>query len=419
MQNSLADVLPQNPFTPTQLSNYESLYINVNYSPLTIQRVILNYLYTNHGIIQTAVEQPVQDAFRGGLEIHSGELSLDDIKTLDDYLERNSVINSIMQMGIWMRLFGGAGLIINTEQETSEPLNENKLGNFELYAADRWELSAANRVSEHYNFYGQDIHSSRVITVSGREAPSVIRPQLAGWGMSEVEHMVRDLNAYFKNKDMIFELLDEAKIDVYKIEGFNNALATTDGTTLIKKRIEMANQLKNYLTAVVMDKNDDYDQKQLSFGGLAEMSKENMIGIASALKIPMTKLFGLSAAGFNSGEDDIENYNCLVESNVRTPLRPVIRRVLELICVKLFGYKPDIDFKYKSLRIIGATDEETVKASKHTRILNLYDRGLITVEETAQMLKKEGLLPIETQAEQGLKEMPLPPTQISVSDKLP
>ena len=30
------------------------------------------------------------------------------------------------------------------------------------------------------------------------------------------------------------------------------------------------------------------------------------------LKMPITKLFGISAAGFSSGEDDIENYNSMI-----------------------------------------------------------------------------------------------------------
>ena len=104
LKNNLTDVVPSNPFTPEQLSQYETLYTNVQYAPLTIQRVILNYLYASHGILQTAVEQPVQDALRGGVDIVSGELSPDDLGVLEDYLERNSIMSLIMQVGIVMLL---------------------------------------------------------------------------------------------------------------------------------------------------------------------------------------------------------------------------------------------------------------------------------------------------------------------------
>lgn len=148
-----------------------------------------------------------------------------------------------------------------------------------------------------------------------------MRNRFRGWGMSELEKLMRSLNQYLKNQDLIFELLDEAKIDVYKIKGFNAALLNSAGTQNVAKRIQSANMIKNYQSALTMDLEDEYEQKQITFTGLAEMLVQIRQGIAADLKMPVTKLFGISAAGFNSGEDDIENYNAMIEGEIRSRLK--------------------------------------------------------------------------------------------------
>ncbi len=234
--------------------------------------------------------------------------------------------------------------------------------------------------------------------MAGKAAPYLVKFVLQGWGMSEYERMVPDFNLYLRTKDVIYELLKEAKVDVYRFEQFTNQLASRQGTELTRTRVQLMNQLKSYANALVMDKNDEYEQKQITFSGLAEVHKQNMVYIASALRMPLTKLFGLSATGFNSGEDDIENYVSLVESEVRQPLRPLIRKLLEILCIHEFGDLYDLDFEYKSLRVLGAVDEETVKTQQYARYKSMFDDGLMDPKQYAELLHAEKLVAIELQA---------------------
>jgi uncharacterized protein len=408
LKNTLADLIPAQAYDVGQINRLDTLFINNRYAPLTINRNLLSFMYSEHGIIQTAIDQPVQDALRGGIDITSAELNADDIKELQEDMENLGTLDKLGEASIWQRLFGGGGLIINMDVDPTQPFRNQPTKNLDFYAVDRWELTNP-RGSEYYLFYGKKIHHTRVIELMGKKAPSMLRPQFQGWGHSEVERMVRDVNAYLKNKNVIFELLDEAKIDVYKIKNFNNSLATNSGTATIRRRIELANQIKNYDNAVVMDMNDDYDQKTMAFSGLAEMLKETRIGIASALKMPMSKLFGIGASGFNAGEDDIENYNAMVESEIRTKMRQPLRLIISLHCLKLWGFIPQFEFKYKPLRVMSEKDEEEINRSRQDRILSLYDRGLIDSEETGNSLSQFKLLPIETNMEQGVLP-PQPPT---------
>ena len=390
----------------TNLTSFNPALANNIYAPLTLNWVTLMYMYKTHGIIQTAIDVPVLDALRGRVEITSGELDEEDIGELEEDMEEGLVWDSVQDGTIWARLFGGGAIIANVEGEDyEEPLDWDRLGGkkIEFYDACRWELGSEQRLpaSGYYQFYGHNVHESRVLTLSGKRPPFLLRYQLAGWGFSEIERMLEDFNMYIRNKNAIYELLAEAKVDVYQLKGFNNQLSSSAGTQSTQNRVQMANQVKNFMNALLLDAEDKYEQKQVGFGGLGEMMKENRINIASALRMPLTKIFGISASGFNSGEDDIENYNSMVESEIRTPLRSVIRKVLKLCMAAKFGRVLDFDFKYKPLRILSAVDEENVQTLKHNRLMSLYDKALVTAEELMQMERKEGLITVKTAAEDG------------------
>lgn len=377
-------------------------YYNI-YAPLTINWTLLTYMYKTHGILQTAIDMPVLDAIRGGIDIHSDELDPDDIKDLQDLLEEGNVLNVIGEAMVWTRLYGGGAILVNADDglDAINPLNTKRLKRVELYAANRWEIVSQRRYNDNYNFYGTVLDKSRVLTMGGKAAPYLIRWTLQGWGMSEMERMISDFNLYERTKDVVYELLKEAKIDVFQFENFTAQLASQAGTNLTISRVQIMNQLKSFNNAIVLDAKDKFEQKQITFAGLADVQKQNMIYIASALRMPLTKLFGLSASGFNSGEDDIENYNAMVESEVRNPLRQVIRQVINLLCNLKWGREFDIAFDFKPLRVLGAVEEEQVKTSKNARYLSLYGQGLLTAQEIMGLQQSEKLVNISTEVADG------------------
>jgi hypothetical protein len=396
---------------------------NNMYAPVTLMWTMLMYMYKTHGLIQTAIDMPVLDALRGGLDLHSNELDTDDLGKLDDYLEEHAILERIGDAFIWARLFGGGALIINTEGDCHEPIGDEIVngGQIEFYDACRWELTAERRIPKSglYGFYGKQLHKSRVITILGKRAPWLIRAQLSDWGMSEIERMFEDFNLFTRNRNVIYQLLEEAKVDVYTLDGFTAQLASSTGTALTTKRIQTMNQIKNFNNALIMDAKDKYEQKQINFGGLAEMMKENRMGIAAALRMPMSKIFGIPASGISgSGEDDIENYNGMIESEVRQPMKQVIRKVLKIVVKNLFGDELDVNFKFKPLRILSGADEESIKSSKSTRYMALFEHMLLNSKEMGEIMQKENLVPIPMKAEEGLlDEHPVPLTNIPGAPK--
>ena len=403
-------IYPPYPGASASLSQVDTIYKNTRFYLISNQRQILSEVYVEHGIIQTIVDVPVNDAFRGGVDIKSKQLAPEELEHLMARTVRLDDLGKVAQAQKWNRLFGGAAVLIVTDADPSTPFDESEVinGTLEFKSADMWELfydkqnaegfnpTLQDEQFEFYNYYGIQYHKTRVMRMKGLVAPSFVRPRLRGWGFSVVEALVRSLNQYLKSTDLVFEVLDEFKIDIYKIKNLTNTLLSPQGAQKVWNRITEANQQKNFMHALSMDSEDDYMQKELSFAGIAEIMTGIRMQIASDLRMPLTKVFGISASGFSSGEDDIENYNAMVESDVRQKCKFDILRIIELRALQLFGYKPtDMEIDFKPLRILSSEQEENVKTSKFNRIMQAVQANKLTDEEFRLAVNKDDLLGIQ------------------------
>lgn len=397
---------PENQAFPgtAPVEQINTVFQNMRWYIVSNYRQVLNQCFVEIGLVQTICCVPVQDAFRGGVEIKSKQLDENQIQELQISLDRDDDLNTVAQANIWNRLFGGAGVLILTDQDPEEPLDIASIQSdtpLEFRAVDMWELfwdkqntegydpAIQTQDFEYYNYYGEQVHKSRVMRLKGMVCPSFIRPRLRGWGFSVVEALVRSINQYLKATDLGFQVLDEFKVDYYKIKNLTDTLLSPIGYQKVQQRVQQANYQKNYQNAVVMDSEDDHSAKQLSFAGLAETMQGIRMQVAADMRMPMTKLFGISAAGFNSGEDDIEVYNSMVESEVRNKAKYQVLRVCEIKCQKIFGFIPDdLSVTFKPLRVLSAEQEENVKTQKFNRLLAAKSAGEISTYEFREACNK-------------------------------
>lgn len=401
------------------VANSLNLFANLRNTLVTNYRQMLSQAYVEIGLVSTIIDVPVDDALRGELNIMSGQLSEEEIEGLKNEIESDDDMQIAAYAMKWDRLFGGGAVLIMTDQDPSSELDIEAIGPgslLEFRAVDQWEIYGAEMVkpdgtetpieeSPLYNYYGTPLHRSRVLKINGKKPPSFIRGRVRGWGLSVVESLVRSINQYLKSNNLTYEVLDEFKIDVYKINGLVNALFLPGGKSKVMQTIQQINLQKNYQNAIVLDKEDDWAQKQLSFAGLAEAQQGTRMQIASDMRMPVCKLFGSQAGGLNPDDEaDLEIYNGMVESEVRAKLKRPVKTMIQLKCQKLFGYIPDdLRFTFPPMRILKATDEEIVKTSKFTRSLSALQAGALTMDEFRDNCNKERLFSVHLDKDAGLE----------------
>jgi phage-related protein (TIGR01555 family) len=333
----------------------------------------------------------------------------EEIRRMEIYLRRAEVWGKLQQAVFWKRLYGGSGIVIMDGRDPATPLNLediNEKTELEFYVTDCWELSGSDpNVTDlatidwlsdtPFSIRGHKIHKSRVIPLKGKEFPPLYRPMGRGWGMSILEPLVRTLNKGVKNENVIFELLDEAKIDIFSFYGLNDALQDEQATDAITKRVGYASLVKNYMKALLLDSEDVYQQKQIHFNGLADLKVDSRVDMAADARITMNKLYGTSPAGFNSGEADRETYADTVEAEVRIPTEAAMIRLLEIVGRKVLGKTLDFDIEWNSLI---RTSEYEVEKMKTLKLANLNEAnifGRITNKEWVDAVNKHNLLGFE------------------------
>lgn len=487
MQGLVAGIVPtganygKGSSSANKINATESLGLQVRSEFITLNYVLLSRLYQQFGLVQSLVEVPVLDAFRGGLkfsgyekklvetpvpkkrrgllywlnneseekpaqkseaelkkdfdieqmkkreqwgkdqlakdkelektsdEYFRQEITREEIRMMELYLQRNEVWQKYQQSIFWKRLFGGGALVIF---DGKDPATELKLEDInqdtelEFYPTDCWELSNtrpdANELAtvdwldpRPFSIRGHKIHKSRVIVLKGKDFPPLYRSVGRGWGMSILESLVRTLNKSIKNENVIFELLDEAKMDVVRFYGLNDALQDEEATEAITRRVGYATQTKNYMKTILLDKEDEYAQKQIHFNGLCDLKIDSRVDAASDARITMNKLYGTSPAGFNSGDADRETYADTVEADIRIPCTPGAIRILEVVGRKVLGKTLDFDVKWESLI---RTTEYDIEKLKTLRLANLNEAnvfGRITNKEWQEAVNKYDLLGID------------------------
>ena len=390
----------------TQVTNFGEIASAATYGLLSTKPQILTNTYKNNSFAQLAVDLPVQDAFRdGGYDIDSQTLNADELLELKDFCDDKGDKNVLKDMVRWGRLFGGGAVVADVGKRQNIPFDEKSLfqKDVDFYATDRWQCTPlASNIFSAEKFLLQDlakqkdpitIHKSRLKLFIPKVEPYYIRSQLQGWGASIFECIMPALSQYIKANNVILELLDEAKIDILKIFGLSDVLGSEGGEAAVKQRLRIFAEQKNFQSVGAMDAKDDYIQKQLSFGSLDQMIEKIMLLICSALRIPYSKVFGKGASGFSSGEDDLENYNGMVMSTIREPLVPIIKWMLDIRCMQLFGRKvDDLVIDWKPLRVLSEVDEQNVKTQKINSYIQLCQMGVLTKKQLAEQLTNDKII---------------------------
>ncbi|MGS7841846.1 anti-CBASS protein Acb1 family protein [Stenotrophomonas forensis] len=243
------------------------------------------------------------------------------------------------------------------------------------------------------------IHPSRLVIMHGADKPDPEQGIGDGWGDSvllAISKAIKDADASAAN---IASLVFEAKVDVIKIPNFMASLADPEYEQKVLQRMTLAAMAKGINGALLLDAEEDYEQKQAQFGGLVDLLMGFMQLVSGASDIPMTRLLGQSPGGLNaSGESDLRNYYDRISSNQELVLQPALQVLDECLVRSALGSRPaEVFYNWRSLwqttdnerAGIGKTTAETIKTISETRLLP--DEVMSTV--AVNMLTEAGVAP--------------------------
>lgn len=114
------------------------------------------------------------------------------------------------------------------------------------------------------------------------------------------------------------------------------------------------------------------------------------LNLSGASRIPVTKLFGRAPAGLNAtGESDLRNYYDYVDTLRENTLRPILERVLPVVCMSAWGVVPeDLDIVFPPLWTPSAKEVAEIAEKKAVAIRDIFQAGLLQADTAQKELKK-------------------------------
>lgn len=372
-------------------------------------------MYRGSWLPRKIVNIPALDSMRKWRNWQTDEANIELIEAEE---KRLNVQGKLLEAIIRARLYGGAALYISTgEGNTALPLDPKKVGKDGikfLNVLSKKQLTAGDIVedpeSEYFNkpeFYSLArnpsvvIHASRLVIFTGERLPDpeLLATTSLGWGDSVLLSSLDAIKSVDSAAANIVSLIFEAKVDVVKIPGLMESLADPTAESRLLTRFQLANVAKGNNAMLLLDAEEEYEQKNASFATLPEILQLLINMAAGAADIPVTRLLGQSPAGMNStGESDMRNYYDRISSIQTLEIDPAIKILNECLIRSATGAR-DAAIHYVWASLWQTTDKERADIGKiNADTINvLYSTNLFPPEALAKaamnMLVENSVMP--------------------------
>ena len=351
--------------------------------------------YLSSWLHRKIIDIPAQDMVRAGRDWDAED---DQIAAIEKEEKR---------LGYWAKLYealtlgrlGGGAILIGLGDDPSQPLPANIRPQQIQYLTvlSRWRLTIGDmEMDPALPTFGQpryfrlagtsqqiDIHPSRVVCFKGLPIPAirVATWEDRFWGMSVVEAVDEAVQQATSACAGFASLIDEAKIDVFRFSGTVEQLSLPGGEEKLMKRVELTNTGKSVHRAVILDKEDEWEQRQLSLAGVRDVIITYDARVAGAADIPATRLFGKAPDGMNAtGEGDLANYFQSIGAKQDMQLRPAMQQ-LDAVVLPSAGVKAELPWTFSTLMVLTEQQAADIEL-KEAQALEKFV-GLAVVPESA------------------------------------
>jgi phage-related protein (TIGR01555 family) len=369
-----------------------------------LDKMQLDAAYRGDWIARKIVDVPAFDETR---EWRDWQAEKPQIELLEQEEARLAVQPKVAKARKLARLYGGSALYFGTIGNPAEPLTIDRVGKgglVYLHVFTRHEMIAGELEQDplsplfgepkKYSLAGAtqmvDIHPSRVVRFIGADLPDRAL-NYDGWGDSVLQAVNDAVMHAGSAAGAIAALLQEAKVDVIKVPQFMESLGTAEYRARIIERYSLANLGKSITNSLMIDAEEEWSQKTVSFTNLPEVLNTYLQIASGAADIPATRLLGQTPGGLQStGESDVRNYYDRISAGQNLDLRPALARLDEVLIRSALGSRPPaVHYKWAPLWQMTETESAEV-ALKKAQATKIYaDAGLMPDEALGKAVQNQ------------------------------
>lgn len=359
--------------------------------------------YRNTWLAKKIVNIPALDALRKWRDWQADQEQI----TLIEREERRLGLKlKMLQCKTLARLWGGAVIYIGDGGDATQEFDPESIGKGGLKyltVMGRREIVAGElEIDPTLESYGMpkayqvanatdflDIHPSRLVVQIGDAHPDPWNALTnTGWGDSVLQSVWTAVTNADATAANVASLVFEANVDVYKIEDLMEHMSSAPYRSKLIDRFHLANIGKSVTRALITDKDEEFERKQIAFSNLPEVIQQFLIIVSGAADIPLTRLLGQSPSGLSStGEHDMKNYHDRVQSIQTLEIGPAMHRLDEALIRSALGDRPDeIHYTWAPLEQMSEKEKAEIGKTKAETANILMGTGLFMSEELREVV---------------------------------
>lgn len=312
-----------------------------------LSRQEIDTLYSQNGLFKKIIDLPAKEMMRRGYIIEG-----DEDGTVKKLMKRRGINVNITELVRTARLFGGAiGVIgVSDGRSLEQPINMGSIKSVDsLRVYDRWVVSYTTTdlykggikagQPEWYTVSAPwanfRVHESRVVVMDGADVSDYKRQMNNGWGDPIAEQCYEQIRGYGAIMAATEAIMEDFVQAVLEFSGLNDTLMQPDGVKLLRDRLNVMDLSRHILNLLVIegDGKEKFTKHASSIAGIPDLIDRHMQNVSTVADgIPVSILFGRSAAGLNStGDLDLQGWYNTVAGDREVSVDPVLYRILELV----------------------------------------------------------------------------------------
>jgi len=236
--------------------------------------------------------------------------------------------------------------------------------------------------------YGTTVDASRLLTLTSRPVPDMLKPAYAFGGQSLTQVMKAYVDNWLRTRQSSSDLLDMHSQPVLKTD-MSSILQGGAGNDFYA-RLDIFQNNRNNRGVLALDMADeDFSFVTTPLSGISELVAQAQEQVASAARLPLSIYLQITPTGLNATNDgETRNFYADVHAFQEAHFRPGLEVILKVVQLSLWGeIDADIDFDFLPLWEMSDKDKADIRKVDADTDVAYCNAGIIDPEEARERLR--------------------------------
>lgn len=263
---------------------------------------------------------------------------------------------------------------------------------------------------------GRETHASRLLTVTTRPLPDILKPAFNFSGMSLSQLAEPYVDNWLRTRQSVSDLINNFSITALKtsMDQILQGGDDDDGDSLFK-RADLFTAMRSNRGLMLLDKDrEELVQINTPLGGLHELQAQAQEQLCSVGRIPAVILTGISPSGLNASSDgEIRVFYDWIAAQQEAYWRDPLEIIIKTVQLSLFGeIDPSISFKFVPLYQMSAAEEADIRLKNAQTATAYVDMGVLDPAEERERIARD-----PESGYEGLELIDVPDPELETMDK--